>query len=179
MRLRELAALILPLAVLACGSNSTPTAPTPTVLDVVPGSYALTITMSSSGEPVCNNGICASVSLCGGLSGAAPSVRALTAVVRLDRSEDAITIRPADGSASFRMELRIVSTVVSGIASGEIRDPTLQVSLRIGSGQPGQSAAVATGTVMTTSIVGKLDGQLGVGGYSCSNNGHTWTLFPL
>jgi hypothetical protein len=178
MRLRELATVVGSLTFLACGRNSTPTAPTSTVLDLLPGTYALTITMSSSGEPVCNNGLCVSVSLCGGGTGAPPSVRALTTVVRLDRSGDAITIHPEDTSASFRMDLRIAANTVSGTASGQFRDPTLQLSLVIAAGQPGQPAAVATGTVLTTSVAGKIDGQVGVGGYSCSNNGHTWTMVP-
>jgi len=178
MRLRKLAALLVPVSLLACGGRSTATAPTSTtVLDIASGRYAMTVTMSTSGEPVCNNGVCLSVSVCGG-AGGPPSVSALTTVVRLERSGDAITIRPEDASASLRMDLRIAANMVSGTASGEFRDPVLQLSLVIQAGQSGQSAAVTTGTVLTTSVAGKIDGQVGVGAYSCSNNGHTWTLVP-
>ena len=179
MRLPQLATLLIPLTFLACGSKSSPTAATSpsTVLDLVPGAYALTITMSSSGEPVCNNGFCTSVGLCGGGSGI-PSVRTLTAVVHLDRSGDAIAVRAEDVTASFRMDVSMAANTVTGTMSGEFRDATHQLSLTIRGGQPSQAAAVATGTVLTASVAGKIDGQLGIAGYACSNNGHSWTLVP-
>lgn len=181
MRLPQLATLVIPLTVLGCGGSSSPTSPaspTSTLLGVVSGAYALTITMSSSGEPVCDNGLCASLSLCSGASGA-PSVRTLTTVVRLDRSGDAISVRPEDATASFRMDLSMAADTVAGTASGQFRDTAQQLSLTITAGQVGQAAAVATGTVLTSSVTGKIDGQVGIAGYSCSNNGHIWTLVPL
>jgi hypothetical protein len=186
MRPLDIAAFAVSLTLLACGGRSTPAAPTSLPLDVVPsttalnlvpGNYALTVTMAPRGEPTCDNGICIAVSLCGGLSGP-PSVSALTAAVHLDRSADAITVRSEDMSATFRMDLLIVANTLSGTASGQFRDPMLQLSLAIGTGHVGQSAAQATGTVLATSVVGKIDGSVGIGGYSCSNNGHTWTLVP-
>jgi hypothetical protein len=174
----QLATLVIPLTLLACGGNSSPTAATSpsTVLDLVPGAYALTITMSSSGEPVCNNGFCLSGGVCAG--SATSTVRTLTTAVRLDRSGDAITVRAEDVSASFRMDLSIAANTVTGTMSGEFRDAAHQLSLTIKSGQPSQAAAVATGTVLATSVAGKIDGQLGIAGYACSNNGHIWTLVP-
>src|SRR4051812_38337463 len=100
MRLVKLAAVLVPVTFLSCGGHSTPTAPASTLLDLAPGTYALTVTLSPSGELTCTNGICTSVTLCVG--GDPPSVRALTTVVRLDRSGDAISIRPEDTSDSFR-----------------------------------------------------------------------------
>jgi hypothetical protein len=174
MRLAKLAALIVPFTFLSCGGHSTPTAPTSALLDLVPGTYLLTVTMSPNGDPTCTNGICTSLTLCIG-GGDPASARPVTSVVRVDRAADAITIRPEDTSASFRMELKIAAAAVSGTASGQLRDGTGQLS--IGSGEP-QSRAAVSGVVLATSVSGKIDGQVGVSGYSCSNNGHTWTLVP-
>lgn len=185
MRLQKVAALVIPLTFVACG-GSTPTTPTSagspstppatsTALDVVTGTYLLTVAMSQRGEPTCDNsGICISISLCGGMTGPPPA-SVLTTLVRVDRSGDTIAIRPEDASASFRMDLRIAANTVSGPASGQFRDSNVQLSLIIGAGQ---APAMATGSVLATSVAGKIDGQVGVGGYSCSNNGHTWTLVP-
>ena len=85
--------------------------------------------MSSSAEPVCNNGVCVSVSLCGG--GTPPAIRATTAPVRLERSGDATTIRPEQAQDSLRMNLRVADNMVSGTASGEFVDPALQLTLVI------------------------------------------------
>ena len=176
MQLRKLATVVLSVTLLACGRDSTPTGPT-SVLGLTPGTYALTVTMSTFGEPICTNGVCIAGGACAGQADQ-PAVRALTTVIRLDRSGDALTVRPEDSSASFRMNLQIAANALTGTAAGQFRDPTLQLSLAIAAGHPGQSAAVATGNVMTTSVAGKIDGQISVGAYSCSNNGHTWTLVP-
>jgi len=184
MRLQNIAALVIPLTVVACG-GSTPTAPTAggghstpparsTGLDIVAGTYVFTVAMSERGEPTCNNGICVSVSLCAGAPGPTPA-SGVTTVVRVERSGDSIEIRPEDATASFRMQLRIAANTVSGTASGQFRDSNLQLSLVIGAGQ---APAVATGILLTASVAGKLDGQVSIGGYSCSNNGHSWTLIP-
>jgi hypothetical protein len=179
MRVSRLAAVILPLTLLGCGGSSTPTGPTstptPVVLDLVSGSYALTVTMSQSGEPVCNGGICSSLSLCSGVGGP-PSVRTVTTVVRLDRSGNAVTIRPEDASSTFRLDLNVSGRAVDGTASGELRSGTAQMS--VGSGQGGQTAAVAAGTMLPASVAGTIDGQVSIGGYGCSNNGHSWALSP-
>jgi hypothetical protein len=172
MRLAKLAALVVPFTFVSCGGRSSPSAPTSALLDLVPGTYALTVTMSPNGDPTCTNGICTSLTLCIGSSDPR-SVLAVTTAVRVDRAADAITIRPEDTSASFRMELRIAEAAVSGTASGQFRDGNGQLS--IGSGDP-QSRASVSGVVLATSVSGKIDGQVGVSGYSCSNNGHTWTL---
>jgi hypothetical protein len=140
----------------------------------VTGTYALTVSMSSSGDPICNNGICFSAGLCINV-GEPPSMRAVTTAVHLERSGDTISIRPEDPSASFRMELHVEANALSGTASGQFRDGNVQLS--VVSGQ-GQSAAAVTGTVQAASVAGKIDGQVGLGGYSCSSNGHTWNLVP-
>jgi hypothetical protein len=174
MRGRIAAALVVPLTVLACGGHSTPTSPTSAVLDLVPGSYALTLTMSQHGDAQCPDGtsVCMTISLCGGVGG--PSASTVATVVRLDRSGDAVTIRPEGPSATFRLDLHVAGSVLTGTASGEFREGALRVAVAPG----GTSVAVATGTVLTASVAGKLDGNLSIGGYGCSNNGHTWTLAP-
>ena len=174
MRIRHVAALIVLLTLLGCGGgHSTPASPTPTtaVVDLVPGTYALTLTMSQQGDPVCNGGFCTSVGLCIAF-GALPPVRTLATVVSLDRSGDAVTIRPQDPSATFRLDLSIDGTALTGTASGQFRDGALQISVA----GAGQSAGVASGTLLAGSVAGRIDGQVSIGGYSCSNNGHMWTL---
>ena len=171
-RARKFAALIVALTCLSCGGHSTPTAPASTVLDLVTGPYALTVTMSSIGDPICTNGVCLSAGLCSRV-GDPPTLRPVTAAVRLDRSGDAISIRPEDASSSFRMELRLETNALSGTASGQLRDGNVQLSIVSAQGQAG---AGVTGTVLAASVAGKIDGQVGIGGYSCSNNGHTWGL---
>jgi hypothetical protein len=128
--------------------------------------------MSQHGLLTCSNGFCTTISLCGGVDGAS-SVRTLTTDVRLDTSGDAMAIRHEDTSSSFRMDLRREPNRLSGTAVGEFRYGALQV--RIGSGE---SAATVTGTRQQAVVSGHIDGQVSIGGYSCSNNGHTWTLVP-
>jgi hypothetical protein len=176
MRGSKVVALVFPLALVACGGHSTPTAPTPAVVffNVVPGSYGLKIALSSSGDPVCNAaGICTSISLCSGTQGPS-SVSTFTTAVRLDRSGDAVTIRPEDSSATLRIDLRIAGSAAAGTVSGQFRDGAHQVSVAGGAGQP----AALTGTVFDAGVAGRIDGQVETDGYGCSNNGHTWTLTP-
>jgi hypothetical protein len=173
MRSRHVAALIVLLTLLGCGGHATPASPTPitTIVDLVPGTYALTLTLSKQGEPVCNGGFCTSVGLCIAF-GEPPPTSTLATVVSLERSGDAVTIRPQDPSATFRLDLSIAGTALAGTASGQFRDGALQISVA----GAGQSAGVATGTMLAGSVAGRIDGQVSIGGYSCSNNGHTWTL---
>lgn len=179
MRGSRVVALVFPLALAACGGHSTPTAPTPTptvvLFNVVPGSYGLKIALSSSGgDPVCNAaGICTSISLCSGTPGPS-SVSTFTTAVHLDRSGDAVTIRPEDSSATLRIDLRIAGSAAAGTVSGQFRDGAHQVSVAGGAGQP----AALTGTVFDVGVAGRIDGQVETDGYGCSNNGHTWTLTP-
>jgi hypothetical protein len=165
---------------LACGGSSTPTAPASTTiapapagLDLVAGTYRVTITMAQRGEPVCNpNGICIMVSMCGGVDGA-PSATSAAAAVCLERFGDAITIRPEDATASFRMDLSVAGNSVSGTASGKFLDGALPVSVG-----GTQSPVKVTGTKLPASVAGGLEGQVDIGWYGCSNNGHGWTLVP-
>ena len=166
MRVRRVAALAVPLTVLACGG---PTAPTPAILDLVPGAYLLTLTMSEHGDPVCAEGnpsVCVTFSFCGG-AGAPPTPAKAATVVHLERSDDAVDIRPEDPSATFRLGLQVTGKTLAGTASGEFRAGALSVFV----GPGGNPSAVATGTVLTTSVTGKIDGQVSIGGYGCSNNG--------
>jgi len=179
MRVNRVAALIVPLTLFGCGGHSLPTVPTspsiPLVLfNVVPGSYGLKITLSSSGDPVCNAaGICTSISVCSGTQGPS-SVSSFTTAVRLDRSGDAVTIRPDDASATLRIDLRIAGSVAAGTVSGQFRDGAHQIAVASAGGQP----AAMTGAVLEAAVAGRIDGQVGTDGYSCSNDGHTWTLTP-
>ena len=176
MHVRNVAAFILPFTLLGCG-HSSPAAPSSTsiILNLAPGSYALTLTMSRSGEPVCRNGICTATSLCVG-AGGPQTVTPFATVVRLERSRDAVTIRPEDPSATLRLDLHIAGNTVDGTASGEFRDGALQISI---AGGDGRTPAVATGTVLAASVTGNIDGQVSTNGYACSNNGHTWAIAPL
>src|SRR5256885_715097 len=163
--MRKITVVVVPLIFMACGSHATPAAPSPAVLDLVPGAYVLTLTLSQTGDPSCTGSVCTSLSLCVGDSGASP-VRTLATVVRLDRAGDAVTIRPDDSSATFRLDLQVSGAAVGGTAAGHFRDGALQISVEPGGGE--QSAAVATGTVLATSVVGKIKGDVAIGGYSCS-----------
>jgi hypothetical protein len=176
MRVSRLAAVILPLTLLGCGSSSTPTAPGSgaAVIELRPGSYALRLTMSRTGVPDCSSGLCVSVTVCSGL-GVPPSIGTLTAMVRLERSGNTITIRPEDATATFRFDLTITGTVLDGTVSGQLRSGTLLASVASGGGQ---APAVATGTLLAESVAGKIDGQVSIGEAGCSNNGHSWTLTP-
>jgi hypothetical protein len=172
MQVRTFPGLVLPLVFIACAGHSTPAAPSPAVLDLVPGSYALTLNMSQSGDPVCTAAGCFATSLCFGNS-AASTVRTVTGAARLERAGDAITIRPDDPSSTFRLDLQITGTALTGTASGQFRDNGQQLSVEPRSGA---EVAAATGTVMSASVAGKIDGEVSSGGYGCSNNGHGWTL---
>jgi len=173
MHIRNIAALIVSMTLLGCGSASTPAAPTSAAgLNLVDGTYRLTLSMSSSGEPTCNNnGVCLTVSLCGGGANP-PSLRPVITMARLERIGDQITLRAEDPSSTLVFDLRIAGNALSGTASGQLREGALQIV--VGEGH----AAIATGLVLPTAVTGKLDGQLSTGGYSCSNNGHTWALSP-
>lgn len=173
MKVRTFTGLAVSLIVTACGGHSTPAAPSP-VLDLVPGSYALTLSISQTGDPVCTAAGCFATSVCVGNSGAS-TVRTVTGGVRLERAGDAVIIRPDDPSSTFRLDLQITGNALTGSASGQFRDGGLQLSVEPRSGA---QAAAATGTVMSVSVAGKIDGQVSIGGYGCSNNGHGWTLTP-
>ena len=179
MRGSRIAALVLPLALIACGGRSTPSAPTSTpgptgvLFNVVPGPYSLGLTMSATGEPICNGGFCTFISLCSGTQ-SPPLVNTFTTGVRLDRSGDAVTIRPEDSSATLRIDLRIDGSAAGGTVSGQFRDGAHQVAVLAAGGQP----AAMTGAVLESALAGRIVGQVEADGYGCSNNGHTWTLTP-
>ena len=175
MQVRTFTAIIIPLVLLGCGNQATPAAaPSPAVLDVVPGPYSITLTLSQAGEPVCTAAGCFATSICSG-DGRPPTVLTLAGQVRLDRAGGAITVRPDDPSSTFRLDLQITGSALAGSASGQFRDNGQQLTVEP---RAGSQAAAATGTVMSASVAGKIDGQVSIGGYGCSNNGHAWTLTP-
>jgi hypothetical protein len=180
MRFSKVTAVVLPLALLGCGGHSMPSGPTSSpspaavLFNVVPGSYGLKITLSSfGGEPVCSGGICASTSVCSGTQSSS-AVTTFTTLVRLDRSGDAVTIRPEDPAATLRIDLRLDGSAAGGTVSGQFSDGAYQVAVTNAGGQP----AVMTGTVLEAAVAGKISGQVATEGYGCTNNGHTWTLTP-
>jgi hypothetical protein len=174
---RKLARLIIPPLVsllVGCGGGAPPTAPaTPApVFSILNGAYTLTLTMSPAADPVCTGGICTTLSLCFGAVNAA-SPTALTTPVHLDRSGDAVTVTTDDSAATFRIDLRMSGTALEGTTIGQFRDGAVQAAV---TARDGRSAATTTAALMPASIAGKIDGQVSIGGYSCANNAHTWTL---
>jgi len=172
IRARKFAALIVALTCLSCGGHSTPTAPASTVLDLVTGPYALTVTMSSIGDPICTK-------RCLPFRGTVQQSWRSADVAASHRCGPLGQVGRCDQHSS-RRRLLLVShgtppqtNALSGTASGQLRDGNVQLSIVSAQGQAG---AGVTGTVLAASVAGKIDGQVGIGGYSCSNNGHTWGL---
>ena len=145
------------LMVLAGCGGSAPSAPTrstntPTLLNPASGTYQLTIAMSQVGQQCVGAG-CFSSGLCIIASGATP---------------------PPPVTATFAMQLHMSGADLSGTASGSFTDGKTTLTLGFSS----QSALAVAGTRSATTIHGTFEGQLGSGSYSCSNNGHLWTLTP-
>src|SRR4051812_16844781 len=116
--------------------------------------------MSPSGDVVCSGGVCASLGLCIGGAGAAPS-STLTTAVHLDHSGDAITVTTDDPAATFRIDLRMSGTALEGTTIGQFRDGAVQASV---TARDGRSAAATTAALMPASVAGKIDGQVSIGG---------------
>lgn len=175
VRAHAVASLVL-VSLAACGARSTPTRPSPATVDLASGSYNLVLTMSTTGDPTCTGVGCSTASLCYGISGAAPLVAiSVPAAVRVERVADAVTVRPDDATATFRMDLQIAGTALSGTASGQYRSGATTV--RVDNGTP-VGAAVVTGTLLAPFVSGRLTGAIDIGGTGCSNDGHRWTLTP-
>lgn len=175
MRARVLLAPLVILTVTSCGGTGAPTQPSSTPVDApsLPGgSYTLTITLSPTGDPVCTpQGVCSTITVCTGTPSDALSA---SVPVRIERAGAIAAVLPIESTSSFGMSLQIDGASVAGSARGAFVESGRSISL---TGQTGPIAS-ATGVLASTRAAGKFDGQLTVGGYSCSNNGHTWSLAP-
>jgi hypothetical protein len=132
------------------------------------GPYILAITLSTSGIPVCQNGVCRSVSLCINR----PASTTASFNVDLERAEDTATVRIPGSAPSLVLNLHVAQTSVDGAIAGSARDANgilIDVSGTVTGAAP-SNAAVA--------VAGNIDGQMSVPGGSCSNNGHVWSLTP-
>jgi hypothetical protein len=170
--MRYASLLVVLLLAGACGGG-TPTAPStapPTAaVSFSPGSYQLMITMST---PSSGGGSCFSI---GDGSGSGVTGVIAPTAVQVERSGDAVTVRPDDPSATFRMQLQLSGAALTGTASGQYRSSATNVT--VGGASLG-SAASAVGAVAPSSASGALYGTVSVEGMTCVNGAHTWTLTP-
>lgn len=155
-----------------------PSAPDASRADLVTGEYRLTLTMATTGKPICAGGFCTSSSLCASTGNVQPVSISEVIKVRAERTGDDFVIRPVDSSATFRINLKIDGTAVGGTASGEFRSGQWVVAIGDGTSQ---SAATVTGIVGRAPIfvLGALDGGIMMNGSGCSNNAHRWSLDAL
>jgi len=154
----------------SCGGSS-PTSPggaavQPRAVSLPAGPYMLTIGLSRTGIPVCQNGVCLSTSVCSGNPVATDSQFNVT----LERSGDDATARLAGNGTQLLLALRLASTSVTGsIAGGAIDAAGVQIA----------ATGVVTGAAPgdpTIAVSGNIDGQVSASGVGCTNNGHTWSL---
>lgn len=131
--------------------------------------------MSTTGDPVCTEGGCATLSLCVSAAGAQLIGISMPIEVRAERTGDEVAIRPLDPSATLRLNLRIAGAQISGTAAGHVISGGHVVS--VDGGKP-QSAAAVTGTTASVFPSGSLHGAVSIDGSGCSNNGHAWSLRP-
>ena len=157
----------------ACG-GATPTSPGPAAVPLPrtivlgSGAYTLALSLSQTGLPVCENGICNSISLCIGV----PSSTPRTWTVDVERDGDRATVRTPGAGNTLVLTLRVAPESVTGTVSGAARDAGGQMVEASGSmiGGAPVNASIA--------VSGNIDGQMAAGGGSCSNNGHVWSLSP-
>jgi hypothetical protein len=132
------------------------------------GSYTLAITLSTTGLPVCHNGICSSTSLCFNN----PASMTASFNVELQRAGDTATVRISGAASTLVLNLQLAQTSVTGAIAGAAPDANgvaIEVSGTITGARPLNT---------TTAVAGNIDGQLSVPGGGCSNNGHAWSLTP-
>jgi hypothetical protein len=142
----------------SCGGRTTsPTASTP-VASLPSGAYVLMLSITGG------VGISACLS-----SGAQPG-SALPTNVQVEHTGNTVTIQPEDSTATFRMDLQMSGTVVSGTASGEYRSGATTVTV---TGLK-SDIADAIGTVAESGAAGNLTGWVAIPGVSC--NGGNWSL---
>lgn len=158
----------------ACGGTAGPVAPTTTIpvvlpVTVNPGAYVLTISLSTTGVPTCTGGApCFSVSLCSGT----PDATSASFDVDVARDGSDLSVVAGTGVSPLTMRLNIASIPATGSISGSARDPRgIAVDVKgtlTGTGSKNPAVAAS----------GSIDGQVTLGGGSCSNNGHGWSLAP-
>ena len=172
MLCRTSAALVILLAATGCGDNALPSSPgaVPTHGSTLlsSGPYTLMVTVSPTGESVCEGGFCRSMSLC---FGSPPSAASFATSVQVDASGNGVMVVADAPGATFRMDLRSAGKALTGTAAGQFAEGLRQVSV--------SGSAAVTGSLGTAGhAAGRMDGQLSTGSYGCSNNGHGWTLTP-
>lgn len=154
------------------GSPMAPSANTPQqpTSSLPSGPYHLTVSMATSGT-----GISTCVSLTSG--GEAPAFAAVfvPTSVQVNHSGNTITVTPDDPTATFRMQLQVVGSALSGTASGKFQSSATTVTV---SGASSDGSATATGIVAGAIASGGISGSVSVQGLNCTNSGHTWTLAP-
>ena len=97
---------------------------------------------------------------------------AATFDVMLERSGDDARVVVGEGSNPLTLRLHTTSTAVTGSISGTARDThglAVDVSGTLSGSAPADPAIA---------VAGAIDGDVGVAGGSCSNNGHVWSLSP-
>jgi hypothetical protein len=157
----------------SCGGSST--APSPATTVPVPrpvvlgsGAYTLAVTLSTTGLPVCQNGICFSRSICANT----PPSRTAVFNVDLERAGDTATVRVPGAPFPLVLSLLVAPTSVVGMISGSARDAS-GVLVDIAGTVTGAAASDAA-----VAVAGNIDGQISMPDGGCSNNGHTWSLTP-
>ena len=178
MRVRAVRASLVALLLAACGGRA-PTGPTGAgaAPNLVAGPYTLTITMSMAGDRDCTGGVCVGVVLCVS-TGGTPSTTSVSTPVTVERAGDTVTVRPQGGSETFRMDVQLSGATVNGTASGSYTDGRHTLSIGSGVFVTDPSPPVVSGTVLSATAAGKIDGMVWVDGYGRSTNGHTWVLTP-
>ena len=133
------------------------------------GAYHLTVSMSTSGT----SGFSSCVSLT--IGGEPPAFAAVSVPtpVHVERVGNSVTISPDDPAASFRMQLQIAGATLSGTASGQYPSSATPIAV---TGRPSDTPAAVIGTIGPVFASGILEGTVSVAGFSCTNNGHSWTL---
>jgi hypothetical protein len=144
------------------------TVPTPRPVVLDSGLYTLSLTLAPAGIPVCQNGICTSVTLCIDK----PASTTTSFEVDLERSGETATVRVAGGASSLVLTLRVASAFVTGTIAGSARDAN---GLLVDVSGSLSGAAPWTGAI---AVSGNIDGHMSIAGGSCSNNGHAWSLTP-
>lgn len=159
------------------GAPASPSATSPNLSMLPSGAY--TLTLSDSIVYTCQNGFCTSVVLCVGSSPAPPPAPLTSIAVTVQRDGDRATVVTVTPGDSLRMTLQISTLSLSGSISGTATAP---------SGGSVTASGTVVGVVSTlpslpnvpqgTNAAGTFDGELSVGGTSCSTPTHNWGLLP-
>lgn len=158
---RGLALAAAILAASCSGRMTSPTASTP-VAPLPSGAYVLTVSITG--------GVGISFCVRNGVPPPGQPGAGLPTNVQVEHSGNTVTIQPEDATATFRMDLQMSGTVVSGTASGEYLSGSMPVTVT-GSKS---DIADAIGTVAGSGAAGNINGSVAVPGVSC--NGGNWSL---